>query len=459
MESITAAADEILIDSLSFKLPGSGQYIQERKSVTFQTEGSNTYSPDAGTRVIRFKLATEGWLDPSTVRFFMDVVNMDASPRDALQGEAADALLWPLNKVLRPVGSVAGFFRRLRITMRGVVVEDIMDYNRVSEMFEILTPPSVRENVRVEGFGLNYWNDLASSEQVAANWGIATRQTVCFKPLSGILMQTKFLPLRYCPLEIELELANMDDPIVSSGMGLTPDAAKLQFEKTISKSWKLEMCQLKADICVLDNQLENSYTSHLLSGRPLNIVFNTFVSNIQTITSADTQINTSRALSKLKSVFLTLQRNLAVERIKWYNKDWNCFYSPMAIDTATTVTKHIQANEITSLQLQIGATVMPQYPIRSHAECFYSLRKAIGLVSNDYVSLDINGNEYRNNKFIVGMDCEKILGLAFTGTNTKNSLMTVRLKTEQNNKADRIQILLVAEMLLEIGDSGVVCYD
>ena len=73
MESITNAAEEVLIDSLSFKLPGSGQYVQERRSVSFQTEGSNSYSPNAGTRVMRFKLSTEGWLDPSTVRIFLDV--------------------------------------------------------------------------------------------------------------------------------------------------------------------------------------------------------------------------------------------------------------------------------------------------------------------------------------------------------------------------------------------------
>ena len=77
MESITSAAEEVLVDSLSFKLPGSGQYVQERRSVTFHTEGSNSYSAQAGTRVIRFKLATEGWMDPSTARFFFDVVNND----------------------------------------------------------------------------------------------------------------------------------------------------------------------------------------------------------------------------------------------------------------------------------------------------------------------------------------------------------------------------------------------
>ena len=68
MESITSAAEEVLVDSLSFKLPGSGQYVQERRSVTLHTEGSNSYSATAGTRVIRFKLSTEGWMDPSTAR-------------------------------------------------------------------------------------------------------------------------------------------------------------------------------------------------------------------------------------------------------------------------------------------------------------------------------------------------------------------------------------------------------
>jgi hypothetical protein len=450
MESITAAAEEILIDSLSFTLPGSGQYIQERRSVSFQTEGSNTYAPDAGTRVMRFKLATEGWLDPSTVRIFLDVINNDQSAT----GQAAP---WPAAKVLRPLGPVHAFFRRLRITMRGVVIEDIMDYNRVQEMFEICTPSANRVNTRAEGFGYNWENEkLASPENIP---GFGTMQTVCFKPLCGILMQTKFIPLRYCPLEIELELADMDDPIISSGEGIPNAGVKTAFEATISQKWKLQGCQLKADMITLDNQLDNSYVNHLLNRRPLNLVYNTFISNIQTITSPDTLINVSRSLSRLKSVFLSLERNLAGQRIKWWTKNWNTYYSPMAIDTMKTTTTHVQANEITSLQLQIGSFVIPQYPIRSHAECFYSLRKALGLASNNYVSLDIDGNDYRNNKFIVGVDCEKILGLAFTGTNTNNSLMTVRMKTEQANQADRFHILLTAEMVLEIHDGGITVFD
>jgi hypothetical protein len=443
MESITQAAEEILIDSLSFKLPGSGQYIQERRSVSFQTEGSNSYSPNSGTRVMRFKLTTEGWLDPSTVRVFFDVVNNDA-PR-----------------VLRPIGAVHGFFRRLRIMMRGVVIEDIMDYNRVAEMFDILSTPQARLMTKAEGFGGNIAN--ADISTTATLQGITTLQTVCFKPLCGIFQQTKFIPLRYCPLEIELELADMTDPILTETDGIGTIVAG--FDATISRSWKLESCQLKCDICTLDNALDNNYTSHLLGGKNLNIVYNTYISNIQTVVAPDTQINVSRSLTRLRSVFLSLERNFKntagadTVRAIWYNKPWNNFYSPMAQDSITKILTHNEDNEITSLQLQIGSFLIPQYPIRSHAECFYSLRKALGIQSNSIANIDIDGNSYRNNKFIVGIDCEKILGLAFTGMNTKNSLMTVRMKTKDTNAANRFHILLTAEMILEISDAGITVYD
>ena len=320
MESITNAAEEILTDSLSFKLPGSGQYIQERRSVSFQTEGSNTYSPNAGTRILRFKLATEGWLDPSTVRIFMDVCNTSTVATTRI----------------RPIGGPHAFFRRLRVTMRGVVIEDIMDYNRVSEMFDILQTPQARLMAKAEGFGQTEdAEDIVNPNLIV---GIATYQTVCFKPLCGILQQTKFIPLRYCPLEIELELAEMEDPIMTNTHHFNT-APVAGFAATMSETWKLEMCQLKCDICTLDNALDNNYTSHLLSGKNLNIVYNTYVSNIQTVLAPDTQINVSRSLTRLRSVFLTLARNFTAgsQRATWYNKPWNNFYSPMAINSLTKV--------------------------------------------------------------------------------------------------------------------------
>jgi len=207
MENISNAAEEVLIDSLSFKLPSSGNYITDRRSCTFHTEGSNSYSATQGTKVIRFRLAGDGWLDPSTFRIAFDVVNDEAG------------------KSLRPIGRAHAFFRRLRIAIRGQVIEDIDNFNRVSELFHILQSNHSRINDAGEEFGYNA--DIAHLNTLLLLPGIATSQTVMFKPLCGLFAQTKYLPLRFCPIEIELELADVDEPIVRGSDSTTDEFTDL----------------------------------------------------------------------------------------------------------------------------------------------------------------------------------------------------------------------------------------
>jgi hypothetical protein len=62
----------------------------------------------------------------------------------------------------------------------------------------------------------------------------------------------------------------------------------------------------------------------------------------------------------------------------------------------------------------------------SVAECFYQLRKTMGVENSNFHSLDITPYEYRNHKFVLSFDTEKNLGSSFTGVNTKSgSLLTV----------------------------------
>ena len=438
MENLTNSAEEVLIDSLSFKLPSSGQYVTDRRSCTFHTEGSNSYSATAGTKVIRFRLAGDGsWLDPSTFRIMFDVVNADGNPTV---------------KMLRPIGKAHAFFRRLRISVRGQIIEDIDNYNRVSEMFHLLQTRHSRANDGVEEFGYN--GEIQALNTVAKLPGIGqVSQTVMFQPLCGIFQQTKYLPLRYAPLEIELELADVLDPLINFEHPF--------LDANTSQLWKIENCMVKVDLCTLDNALENSYVSHFMGGKTINIVYNTFISTLQTVVSADTQINVSRSLSKMKSVFVTLDKDYAIgdARETFYNKSWNNFWSPNAGTDLTDALTHT-SEKFSHFQLQIGSKLFPEYPIKTHCEAFYSLRKALRIQANNLHSIDINGNEYRNNKFIIGIDTEKLLGLSFTGMNTRNNLMTVHLKTQIGDfKADRMHIILLAEQIVELGDSGCMVYD
>ena len=80
-----------------------------------------------------------------------------------------------------------------------------------------------------------------------------------------------------------------------------------------SITWSITNVQVKVDVCTLDNALDNSYAQHLLSGKSLPISYNTFVSQMQTIAGQDApSINVSRALTRLKSVFITLTKTLSI---------------------------------------------------------------------------------------------------------------------------------------------------
>ena len=134
---------------------------------------------------------------------------------------------------------------------------------------------------------------------------------------------------------------------------------------------------VKVDLCTLDNALENSYVSHFMGGKTINIVYNTFISSLQTVVSAETQINVSRSLSKMKSVFISLDKAFTGNRNNHACKFWNNFWSPNTGVAASPVLPD-RPEKISLLQLVIGSKLFPEYPMKSHAECYYSLRKALG---------------------------------------------------------------------------------
>ena len=58
-------------------------------------------------------------------------------------------------------------------------------------------------------------------------------------------------------------------------------------------------------------------------------MYDTYISSLQTITSADTQVNVSRSLTALRSVFMSLDKTFTGGRVRWHNKSWTTFYSTM----------------------------------------------------------------------------------------------------------------------------------
>ena len=121
-------------------------------------------------------------------------------------------------------------------------------------MFAMLTSVHNRDNGDTEGFG--YISDADGGKDPAFPYtdatlpGIAGQsyQTVGFKLLSGVLNQPKFIPLKYCPLTIELAL-------VSNKLDAIVDPAAVEFVSSgdTSDDWEVSDVQLKGDIVTLDD--------------------------------------------------------------------------------------------------------------------------------------------------------------------------------------------------------------
>lgn len=435
MDLIVNSAEVVLAEELAYALPKTGSYVVERKNCSFFPDSGGSYSPTNGTKVIRFRIASQGqWADFKTLKVMFDVSNTGNNTLPLL-----------------PIGRAHAFFKRLVISCRGVILEDISDFNAVSEMFYLLNGGDSNKNNSVEEFG--YTNNVKDRSTLATYPGIlADNKTVSFTPMCGLIDIKKYLPLTYVPIEISLELADASDPVV------TAQAADSFIAANISTGWTIFNPVIKIDLLQLDNGLENSYVEHFSSGKSINIVYETVVSTLQSTSTRNSQINISRSLSKMTGVFMSLRNTAATP--EYYNKPWNTFYAPNRGAGAQTDAAALGASfakeAFTKIQLQIGSRLFPDTPIKSYSEAFSSLRKSLKIHGSDrdLHSVDINGLEYRTNKFIVGFPTDKVSNLSFTGMNTRNNLITLNIDCEEANKPTSVFVAITSQQILEISDTG-----
>ena len=116
----------------------------------------------------------------------------------------------------------AVFVRRCRLVAGGQIIEGINMFNRLSLMLTAFKPEDVQLGIASEGFGSSdakYGSQAADPRKTYRlddhdrSGIVAAGRKVMFKPLVGIFNQDKLLPLRYCPIQVELELVNGADAV------------------------------------------------------------------------------------------------------------------------------------------------------------------------------------------------------------------------------------------------------
>jgi len=279
---------------------------------------------------------------------------------------------------------------------------------------------------------------------------------VCFTPFVGLFRQEKFIPVRYAPIQLEFEVVNAATDAVYGNQALIEaylgENAIPQIDS--SQTFVIQDVQLKCDLVDLDNTLDNEYTQYLMTGKSLPIHYTAITHSSQIFTNMKTDVHVSRSLTRLNSVFVSMFRKRATRMAR--KGAANDFWHPMDSPNGYAFDKELE------IQIQIGSKLYPEYPIRSLAEAYYQLRKTISLHFGNE-GMAIHSNAYRADAFIAAIDLEKVLGAAFTGTNTMDGqLMIIRLKpanasTIALNAGDTYYLYyaLIYDAVLQINLAGV----
>ena len=494
----TFSPEDILIDNLSFKLNKGSSYITDRRAVSFFPTGSNIYKVDSGNRVIKIHLNAEdnSWLDPQSVMLFFTLQNNDTT----------------FNRKLRPISNPYSFFRRVRILMGNTVIEDFDNFNRVSHMFSKLMNDGARDNEDAIGFGYRY-DDYETKTQTFANVnpivgpvasledlrvimndqfeafedslsitkkytganikGFKDKMQVGFKPLCGIFSQYKYIPLKYAPITIELELVNSatEPLIITTGAGNAdgnfPSGTSDQSQNN-SNQWEINNVKLSCDLCHLHNDLNNAYNEHLLSGKSLPLTMTTFITQSQTVSGyAQLDVQVIRSVSKLVGLFITFNKDPVndLTATEVYHKEFTRFYHPM-INNTEAENGFYNADLDLEFQIQLGSKLYPEYPCNSLTQCFYHLRKALNLPTFHQHSISSQFLEYKEDEFIFGFNLERVPDSSYTGINTRSGQqMLVKVKPLNQSvltstlMPDRIYITLLSEQIVNISNSGTEVLD
>ena len=408
---------DLLTKSFEYTLPNTASYIKERHQSSWTPLGSQIYSPD-NVKLIRFTLSDgTRFLDPSTVRLAFTLNNTHASNE------------------LKLAGPPEILFSRARLLIKGTPVEDIQDANRLSLLLNMFDTKERQEANLPESF----W-----TTGIAAN---KSRRMVMPLNIFGLFRAfDKHISLYWAPLTIELSLA---------------PAAEVLKQGTVSNTYSLSEVQILCDTLSVSGELLKLFSDHMETGSMPFAISSWVVSRHELPASTKFDIQTTRNLSLLKTVFVSFEcidseQGVASDANNEANDHTNItwFHNPakgaaLAIDT-----------DKLEWQLCIDSRVWPVWPVRSTSDTWYHLRQALD--QNRYGASNVSAEQFTKGKYVIGIDIEKgasmIDGASFTGHPCRSgSPITIKFRDfpDASTKTKTAFIYLCHDVIINVTQAGV----
>ena len=179
---VTSGIEDHLIDGLSFKASsGTASYVLNSRFVRFFAESGNRFDANS-SRVLRFRLTDQSFLEPSSVRLQMTIQNL------TVDGGGAAA---PLTPIAQPLA----MFARARLFMASQLVEDWVELGPTSVLMDRMKPFMRRANDSLEGHVITGAADSDQFSPIPAGGG---QEGPGAAPLRGRESTTLAAPVAHC---------------------------------------------------------------------------------------------------------------------------------------------------------------------------------------------------------------------------------------------------------------------
>ena len=465
LESFAQTADQVLLGNLDFKLPPGGSYIVDRSQAIYYTSAAGTFS-SSGVRTFRINLTSENaFADLSTAVLSFRLKNVAAD-----RGFADNKVNTGAVYRLKPKAGPHAFIYRLRVLCAGQPAEHIFGYGRWHQLCEMLSPKDWKLNEGLGNFVLDRDEDPRLGHEIGwvANGDVIT----CSMRLqTGIFQSSKFWPLRFCPLTIEVELAHdivaachydLEDAVMHNAAG-----AQIHAAVHYRPFWEIQDPQIAVDTVMLDSELQSQYAQLMLSGKALTLHVPLVVTHQQSIVGENPVISVTRAASRIRQIMWTFerQREADYDERESVVTDFSHPHRDLQWEDG-------QLSDIAHFETrwQLGHKLLPTHPIRDIQTAWQHLRKALGICWDKEAPLDITLAEYRRDKYIGIVDCEKALGIAWSGLNSRSGDLLTGLfrgmtvpafngRVAMDNRMSQLHVCLLVDGIVEIHDSGTHVWD
>jgi len=414
---ISTAGEASLLSGMDYSvIPSSSAVVDRKTHVRAYPTSASSLTPTS--RTCRIRLGGSNMIESGSVRLMFTINNLS------------------LTTSLIPLGGPWCAWGLVRLLSGGTEIENINLYGRHHELFSWKLLPFQDQWAEANVTGLHGSFDgtnglLKQSEPYVGKIEAGEKVTVIHKLNLSMFNSKKILPMAFCPLDLEVTMADVTD-----WLDTTAGTSNLS----------ISGLQIMYTEVIPDEAISNSLYKSLMANRILSVptlcAFQ--LSYTVPIGSTSYDCTVGRAFSKLSSIWVTFSTNTA------RNTNFRC--PAVTASTLGSVPNLDDANWCPTARLAIGGKNFPDpQPVANLAEHYLQMVDALGYSPN------ISRDAYSTKSFCLAFDLRKVPGDHGTAISTRSGdLVRIQITNlAPETFTYQIHITMWAYSVVAIRESGV----